>query len=962
MDCVSLTAQFDDLEVGEDQSSEDGMEEVSDSESEGYELEPESMTGKGIKRLCSELLELKKVSDEDFQRNIYSNYSAFLRIFEEVEGIEREIMQMKKHVSTQRMLLEELMSGVHVDINFDNIEHAEDESIEDLELDFPTWLESRTQNILETMDTLLSECRMEEALLVLEKETKVLQKLQKEKGCLLTIISPFASAILDCRSMLVERFTSVAEHRRVTMPELHNALLGLCRLGEAHQASILLLNFFRLKLETSANELKRFEPFAHGSHILQLFKLVFSTVHQAARSFVILFGDSSPHASGLLQWATVELEVICHSFHAYIQSNTDTIFNLGLTVEIVGSCFFFVSLLEKEGFMLQPDLMKLMKPCILEVLQIQVDHLRKVIILSTKIDNWTLYKYFISRISGDKSSLPEKNQQLGYCQLTISGKKFITLMQMFLTDGFLLHAFHVESFVLKGLADLFGEYTMALETAMTVREHVEESDVMQIISAQGLQQQISILVNLSALVQLLSTVVNNSLNATMVSSSMLLPEQAELSSKKEPDTWKLSIQQASDRLRNYFCMQFLSGIINHGDYELIKSLDTCSCGHCITGSSDALMPSFAFQELFLRLRQLEEHCKCKFLIEDGILNGLNSEIIKMTILWLSESWQFFKNTRSHIQLLLDVHFLIEIARLEVQDPNDLMVEALDLAANMSLELSKKHPKSEFPDEVLAANAAKAAIKTILETEVAEPDEDCSNPVICTTYIEDEQAAAGADTSNDRLNETIFTDNLYVEDSTNILAEESGWNLDLLKADSELETGEYLKNIESVGSLERQDGNVNVVNLSNSYEAFAQVDCFSFETLVDGPLPAPRIIGLVSCTNETDACLSATDGQSSNDDKICMLDSQHSNENPSNAVEFENDGTQGMDSSGEKISGDQGRGDHYLKYPSERKERPKHGGSTERFKPRKASEKLKHGQAVDSSGKNRKGKTTRPLWQ
>ncbi|GMY06326.1 exocyst complex component EXO84B-like [Fagus crenata] len=33
----------------------------------------------GIKHLCSELLELKAASNEEFQRNIFSNYSAFVR-------------------------------------------------------------------------------------------------------------------------------------------------------------------------------------------------------------------------------------------------------------------------------------------------------------------------------------------------------------------------------------------------------------------------------------------------------------------------------------------------------------------------------------------------------------------------------------------------------------------------------------------------------------------------------------------------------------------------------------------------------------------------------------------------------------------------------------------------------------------------------------------------------------------
>ncbi|RWW61452.1 hypothetical protein BHE74_00031484 [Ensete ventricosum] len=44
-----------------------------------YPMELRPMTEVGVKRLCSELLAIKKASDEDFHRNVYSCYSAFVR-------------------------------------------------------------------------------------------------------------------------------------------------------------------------------------------------------------------------------------------------------------------------------------------------------------------------------------------------------------------------------------------------------------------------------------------------------------------------------------------------------------------------------------------------------------------------------------------------------------------------------------------------------------------------------------------------------------------------------------------------------------------------------------------------------------------------------------------------------------------------------------------------------------------
>ncbi|XP_020686446.1 exocyst complex component EXO84A-like [Dendrobium catenatum] len=431
MDSPSLS-RFDYQDADEYQSAEEAIEISPDSESEGYELEMESITGKGINRLCSELLELKKASDEDFLKNIYSNYSAFMRIFEEFEGIESEILKMKNHVSTQNMLVEEFMNSFHSEIILEKLENLKDECVEDLDLDFPTWMETRMQNILETLDILMSEHRMEEALVVLEKETQNMQKLLKEKDGLLPIISSFAYAISELQTALAEQFTSLAGHRRVTWPELHNALFGLCRLGESDRAIVLLLNFYHLQLENSVKELKCSAPFPHETYTLELTKVVFSTISQATRSFVLLFGEASPYTLDLMQWTRVELEVIYHSFDMSVKSMSETSFALGLAVEIMNISFSFCSLLEQERLSLRADVIKLMKPCITEVLKMHFDQLRKVVSLFASTDNWVLGKFPFSEKFSNKSPLMEINGKLEYLQLTSSGRKFITLMQIFL--------------------------------------------------------------------------------------------------------------------------------------------------------------------------------------------------------------------------------------------------------------------------------------------------------------------------------------------------------------------------------------------------------------------------------------------------------------------------------------------------------------------------------------------------
>ncbi|KAE8675126.1 Peptide transporter PTR3-A [Hibiscus syriacus] len=65
------------IEDAADSETSSGMSSLSSDLDDQNELQ--SMTGKGITHLCSELLELKAESEEDFHKNIFSNYSSFVR-------------------------------------------------------------------------------------------------------------------------------------------------------------------------------------------------------------------------------------------------------------------------------------------------------------------------------------------------------------------------------------------------------------------------------------------------------------------------------------------------------------------------------------------------------------------------------------------------------------------------------------------------------------------------------------------------------------------------------------------------------------------------------------------------------------------------------------------------------------------------------------------------------------------
>ncbi|KAJ6329737.1 hypothetical protein OIU77_011245 [Salix suchowensis] len=105
----------------------------------------------------------------------------------------------------------------------------------------------------------------------------------------------YKSAISDMKAMLKLESTLVAENSRISAPELQKALVGICRLGESHLAT---------------QELSRF---------------VFSMISQAARSFMKLYGETSPFASEFIQWVYEEIEVVVVSCARYVISVSETI-------------------------------------------------------------------------------------------------------------------------------------------------------------------------------------------------------------------------------------------------------------------------------------------------------------------------------------------------------------------------------------------------------------------------------------------------------------------------------------------------------------------------------------------------------------------------------------------------------------------------------------------------------------
>ncbi|XP_058094760.1 exocyst complex component EXO84B-like [Magnolia sinica] len=720
--------RFRDQGIGDSTESESNSESSSVSGLADDDSELESMTGKGIKRLCSELLELKKASDDDFHRSVYSNYSEFIRIMKEAEVLESELMELKKHLLIQRKLLRDLKNGIYLEILPEESTESYIEEYSDSELCPLSQLETLTCAITETLDILLSEHRLDEALIILEREHATLQQIQSEEDFPPQIVTSYNSEISERRKRLADQFSLVAEHPRTAALELQKALSGLCSLGDCHRANLLLFQFYQSRLARGMHDLQCSKSYLPDIYIRELAKFVFSVISQAATSFIILYGETSPYTSELIQWAREETEMFVSYFDRHVKSISETTGGLSLAVESVKHAISFCSLLESQRILLRPYLIKLIRPCMEGVLQMHINHFKKVIRIFATTDTWVLGKFLTSGLVKDRPSHVRTGDNVEYCQLSNSGRKFVTLIQAIIEDVSPLLLLQMESSILKGLADLFTEYVDILKRSIPSEANVVDKGGLRTNSAKTLHQQLSLLVNSATLViHFFSSIAGSIFKGIQSSYDEILTEDREHSQQKELDNWIFSVQEAGDQLRCYFCQQFVLSVMTHAEGGQELSSETYVHGQSESVSVQDQMPSAAFQVLFLQLRRLEKLAKDVFVGVDWVVEDLLRELIEAVFVWLSNNQEFWtviggssivQQTSNFNQFLLDVQFLVEIAKFGGYFTDKLMDASLALIDSMETSFVEAgiNPNGDVLDDGRAVKSAKAVIDRLLEIE------------------------------------------------------------------------------------------------------------------------------------------------------------------------------------------------------------------------------------------------------
>lgn len=685
--------------------------------------------------MCGELLDLKDAV-ENLCGNTRAKHLAFLRLSEEVVEMEHELSDLRKHISAQGILVQDLLSGLCEELaewtKADGHEDPLESQSFELE-DLPYKDTNDPKRIfLEKMDILLAEHRAVEALEALDLEEKRSPELR----------SSGEPAFLKRMAILEEQLVAIADQPSLGDAELKKTLLGLLKLGKGPLAHQILLKRYASRLR------KRIEGFVPSCSLYPatypaaLSKITFSFISLAAKETASTFGDDPVYKNRMVQWAEQELE----SFVRLVKesgppSESDTALHAASVC--VQASLSNCGILESQGLRLSKLLMLLLRPYVEEVLEMNFRRARRVLLSlvenESNDEDPPLSPQFLSPLSGFASSSDSL--------LISSAMKFIVIVKEIvelLTPPTILE---FGGSVLNRISLLFDNYVDLLIRALpspSEDDGITELKEALPFKAETDSQQLTLLgIAYSIVDELLPMAVSRIWNVQMESHDQItgslessVPAVRNAVDFKE---WRRQLQHSLDKLRDYFCRQYVLNFIysREGKARLDARIYVDGEDEDVLLDSDPL-PSLPFQALFGRLQQLATVAGDVLLGKEKLQKVLLARLTETIAMWLSdeqEFWGVFEDESIALkpcglqQLILDMHFTVEIARFAGYSSRQVLQLASEIITRAVKTFSARgiDPQSTLPEDEWFSETAKAAINKLLlgasGSEASEPEEE-----------------------------------------------------------------------------------------------------------------------------------------------------------------------------------------------------------------------------------------------
>lgn len=686
----------------------------------------QSNTEKGIRKLCCELLDLKDAV-ENLCGDMQTKYLAFLRVSEEVVEMEHELVELRKHISAQGILVQDLMTGVCRELeewnraNDDTGEAQPDPEISEVEGSLNKETEDQKMLFLEKIDVLLAEHRVEEALEVLDAEERNSVELKGGGSSNSSETSSYKSAFLERKAMLEQQLVEICEQPLIGTVELKKALLALTKLGKGPSAHQLFLKSYSSHLQRKVEVFLPSSSFCPSTFPATLSRLVFSKISSTVKESGSLFGDNPIFTNRIIQWAEWEIEYFVRVVKENAPSS-ETASALRAASICVQDSLKYCSLLESQGLKLSKLLLVLLQPYIEEVLELNFRRSRKTLLdFSEADDSLPQSPHFVSPLSAFASSSDS-------C-LIDSGMRFMNIIQDILEKLTPAVVLHFGGNVVTRISQLFDKYIDALVRSLPGPSDDENlTELKEIIPyrAETDSEQLALLgLAFTIFDELLPSLVMTVWSAKLENKEDGNDNVVPNSSTAELKEWRRHLLHSFDKLKDHFCRQYVLTFIysREGKTRLNAQIYLSGNGEDLYWDSSHL-PSLPFQALFAKLQQLATVAGDVLLGKEKLQKILLARLTETVLMWLmneQEFWTALEDPSSPLQplglrqLILDMHFTVEIARFAGYPSKNVHQTASEINGK-AVKLysgSGKDPLSALPEDEWFVETAKTAINKLL---------------------------------------------------------------------------------------------------------------------------------------------------------------------------------------------------------------------------------------------------------
>ncbi|XP_057949314.1 exocyst complex component EXO84A [Malania oleifera] len=687
----------------------------------------QAMSEKEIRHLCSYLVDLKKASAEEMRRNVYANYSAFIRTSKEISDLEGELLSLRNLLSTQAALVHGLAEGIRLDSSSTGPEHSTAGEISATGNREPSKIEKWLGEFMDTLEVLLAERRVDEALAALDEGESVAQEAKERQTMTPAAFLSLENAITEQRQKLADQLAETACQPSTRGGELRSAVLALKQLGDGPRAHSLLLNSHYQMLQCNMQNLRPSNTLYGGAHTASLSQLLFSTIAQAASDSLALFEEEPAYTSELVTWAVKQIEAFALLVKRHSLASLAAAGGLRAVAECVQVCLGHCSLLEARGLALSPVLLKFFKPCVEQALNANLKRIEQSSAALAAADDWLLAYPPLGTRSLSTTSLG--SVIASQPKLSSSAHRFNSLVQEMFEEVGPLETLQLAGMTLEGLLQVFNSYVNllvnALPSSMVNEENMEGSRAKIVRVAQTEAQQIALLANASLLADELLPRAAMKLSPLHQTNRIDDPHRRASDRQNripEQREWKKRLQRSVDRLRDSFCRQHALELIftEDGDTRLTAEMYTSMDGSTY---EPEWFPSPIFQELFAKLTRMASIATDMFVGRERFATILLMRLTETIILWVSDDesfWEEFEVGPNRLgplglqQFYLDMEFVIlfssqgrYLSRHLHQVIKNIINRALDAVAATGID-----PYSVLPEDDWFAEVAQIAIKML----------------------------------------------------------------------------------------------------------------------------------------------------------------------------------------------------------------------------------------------------------